>query len=164
MSDPNEYMSVEPAAADILVRAAKGDSEAQAELVDLCLYKIDVEQRSPSLGYAMAELAARLAAAHGDIRNRLRLAHVLIRASAHAYGVGAFEDGASHHAEAIALFNELADEGDEEAAHALNAIVEASPPEMVAFAGKLKRRSVPQGGGESPVTYWSDRADTCTKG
>lgn len=156
----DDYVLVEPAAADLLTRAAKGDVQAQSGLVDYCLAKIDSGEGFPSLGYAMAELAARLAAAHGDRLHRRRLAHVLILSTGHAYQVGDFGGGAAHQSEAIAILNELADEGDEQAAQELIGLVESSPPALVAFAGRLTRKAVMRGttNAAPAATYWSGNA------
>jgi hypothetical protein len=67
------------------------------------------------------------------------LADLLLRHARYSYDAGNFARGAGAHAEALAILNELADEGDEEAERQLLDAAEDSPPELVAFAAKMKR-------------------------
>ena len=134
-------MSANPKASVLLLRAAKGDADAQAGLADWCLEQA-TRTGHITQALAMAEFSARLAASQGAAEHRHSLARLLVRSSDHAFEIGDLHSGTSHRAEAIALLDELADEGNEEAAQEFIELVGDSPPELVAFAGRLRRREV----------------------
>lgn len=142
---------------DELIRLAScGSRDAQAALVEHGLYGVPDEIVSPSERLASVEWVARMAASHGWSNDRLRLAGILLlRAedmkvtspARHAEFLsealdilhdlaaqGVPEVGAA----LMVLLNELADEGNEAAAEALNEVAAQLGPAVVAEAKDLR--------------------------
>lgn len=138
MHDP-----VDQNTAEMITRAAKGDVDAQGTLADWAMQCAD--EKSAPFGHCahLAEAFARMAASHGGALDRLRLARALIYAAEDATNVADLHSAHSHQAEALALLNELADEGDDQAVHALQAAAESWPAAALASAARLRRLITP---------------------
>lgn len=143
--------------ADLIALAAVGDIEAQSALVDAALL---TAQRGVPVAEALcgAELIARMAASHGKVSDRMKLAGVLLLRAAsleqngdearrdvfHGEAVDvldalASEGVAAAGAALLTILNGMADDGSEPAGTLLNSVVDRLGPAVVAEARKLQK-------------------------
>ncbi len=140
-------MPVEPPAAvpipsdALLVRAARGDADAQAQLSDQCLDCAVAGEMTLSEGVGAAELWARMAATHGNPQHMLLLTGILLVRSAfisEGMILGTEADATHLHGEAVSLLSGCADHGSEEAAEFLNLVVEHAGPDVLNVAKAIR--------------------------
>ena len=125
--------------ADILTRAAKGDADAQSQMVQSTLQLIVDGKTSFPEGVRAAEWWARLAAVHGRHQDRMILASVLMYAAQVSIDQDEEEMSLLYQAEAILVLNDLADEGDEKAAMFIQRVTDELPPEATQLAMHVER-------------------------
>jgi len=128
--------------AEHLRLAATGDLPAQRAFVQLALEMIR-GGADPIWGYNGALIWARIAAAHGYPEDRQVLAGCLCGLAKTLSDNGSEDAAADVMIEAVAITDELADEGCEAAAGLLNQLVEILPP-RVAGQAKAFRESRPR--------------------
>jgi hypothetical protein len=123
----------------LLTRAAHGDADAQAQMVQATLALIAEGRTSFPEGVRAAEWWARLAAVHGRHNDRMILAGVLMYAA--QVSIDQEEEAMSllYQAEAMLVLNDLADEGDEKAALLIQRVAEELPPEASQLAMDVER-------------------------
>jgi hypothetical protein len=123
----------------LLTRAAHGDADAQAQMVQATLQLIAEGRTSFPEGVRAAEWWARLAAVHGRHNDRMILAGVLMYAA--QVSIDQEEEALSllYQAEAMLVLNDLADEGDEKAALLIQRVAEELPPEATLLAMDVER-------------------------
>jgi hypothetical protein len=123
----------------LLTRAARGDADAQAQMVQATLQLIAEGRTSFPEGVRAAEWWARLAAVHGRHNDRMILAGVLMYAA--QASIDQDEEALSllYQAEAMLVLNDLADEGDEKAALLIQRVAEELPPEASQLAMDVER-------------------------
>ena len=145
MHDPVDHDT-----AAMISRAAKGDPDAQGAIADWAMEMADKQAMPFGHCAHLAEAFARMAASHGRPDDRLRLGRALLYAAQDAGNVADRLSAQSHQAEALALFNELADEGHEDAEGLLQSAADLMSPGVIANAGRLRRANTP---GASFFTY-----------
>ena len=117
--------------------AATGDLGAQRGLVAFALDAVTNGAVSFARGVWQAEPIARMAASHGEPHDRKVLAALLFyMAQIEADNGGA--SGSTYQAEACAILNGLAIDGDDEAAAHLDAIAGEVGPQVLADAAALE--------------------------
>jgi len=125
--------------ADLLSRAACGDADAQAGMVDATLRLVIAGETAFGEGVRAAEWWARLAAVHGRPKDLMSLASVLMYAAQVAVDEGEDRRSIAYQAEAILVLNGLADDGDEEAGMFLQQTADLLPPESTLLAANVER-------------------------
>lgn len=141
MAKADDFMTMSMREAHMLDLAARGDAEAQMRLAQYCLDAAERDADFVSEAFPMAEMAARMASAHGARETRLFLSEVLNARACHFMKVGEIEMMAKYQAESLAILNELADQGDQEAEQLLLDQVETTIPEIVAIARRMRRKA-----------------------
>lgn len=121
--------------AEHLRLAAEGDLAAQRAFVQIGLEMVRNGSLDPVGGYKGALIWARIAAAHGFPEDRQVLAGCLCGLAKTISDEGAEEAAAEVMIEAVAITDELADEGCEMSADLINQFVQILPP-RVAIAAK----------------------------
>lgn len=116
---------------------------AQRAFVQIGLEMVRNGSLDPVGGYKGALIWARIAAAHGFPQDRQVLAGCLCGLAKTISDEGAEEAAAEVMIEAVAITDELADEGCEMSADLINQFVEILPPH-IASAAKVFRASRPQ--------------------
>lgn len=129
--------------AEHLRLAAQGDIEAQRGFVQVGLEMIRQGAMDPIGGYKGALIWARIAAAHGYPEDRQVLSGCLCGLAKAISESGDENAAAEVMIEAVAITDELADQGCEQSAHLINQFVEILPPH-VASAAKAFRSAQPQ--------------------
>lgn len=138
----------------LISRAALGDADAQGELVDMALKQAAASIAPLSQCAAIAEVMARMAASHGRREDQYRLVAALRLCSQAELSAGQLGRSLGYEAEALAILNELADAGDEEAADLIQLAGDALPPSVLHYAGQLRRRD------EDGISWLSTEATT----
>lgn len=131
---------IDPSEDAMLVSASRGDLSAFRQLVQLGLGAGISGQISPQHALWGVEMAARMAAAHGQDQDRMCLAGLLFSMSAVEQDMNE-SDGFAYEAEALAILNSLADEGNEAAADYLQQIAGLVKPEILTGANEIVRRA-----------------------
>ncbi|NIJ16498.1 hypothetical protein [Sphingobium vermicomposti] len=129
--------------AEHLRSAAMGDLPAQRAFVQIGLQMIGSGGVDPIWGYNGVLIWARIAAAHGYPEDRQVLAGCLCGLARTISENGSEEAATEVMVEAVAIADELADEGCELSAKVLNQLVEILPP-RVASEAKAFRDSRPR--------------------
>jgi len=124
----------------LIGRAGAGDVDAQASLVDLALRRAADSSAPISQCAAVAEVMARMAASHGRREDQYRLVAALRLASQAELAAGQLGVSLGYEAEALAILNEMADAGDEEAADLIQSTGDDLSPTVLYYAGQLRRR------------------------
>lgn len=127
--------------AGMMHRAARGARWAQAAMRGLAFEQFNRGVVSWSHAVYVAEVWARLAAAHGCADDRLKLAAALICASGVANDDGKRLDAIDYQAEALAILEDMARDGCEDAAQWLQATADAVTPEALQLAEAMLRES-----------------------
>jgi hypothetical protein len=123
----------------LLQQAARGDADAQAQMVQATLQLIAEGKTSFPEGVRAAEWWARLAAVHGRHNDRMILAGVLMYAAQVSIDQEEEEMSLLYQAEAMLVLNDLADEGDEKAALLIQRVAEELPPAATQLAMDVER-------------------------
>jgi hypothetical protein len=100
-----------PATADLLTRAAKGDVDAQAALVDHAYGMFAEGQVTFAHAVQVAEAWARLAAVHRRSRDLLVLAGVLMHSAQVSHDAGDEDTHLDHVCESVFVLDDLVDQG-----------------------------------------------------
>lgn len=124
-----------------IARAAVGDPDAQASLANAIIEAAETGSAAMAECVAMAELMGRMVAVHGRPGDKRILVQALLLASMYTAQIKNWDRTAAYEAEVIALLNELADEGDEEAGEMLQMAADVVPAELLTVAAKLRRRT-----------------------
>jgi hypothetical protein len=132
--------------ASLFDRAAAGDADAQSGLVQYSLDRIREGAVTFQHGVCVAEAFARMAAVHRRPADLMCLAGVLMYAAQVASDRGDAEDSMAHQAEAIAVLSDLADQGDEDAALAVQEVSAVLSPPAIIRAADLLRANRAQSG------------------
>lgn len=133
-------LTVLPNADDLLVAAAKGDRQAQAALVGHTIACADQGASSAGVCLGAAEVFARMAASHGRIEDRRRLSSVLLICASREARAGNFAADQTYQIEALALIDQLANEGDELSANHLVQYGAAFAPDILQLVAAAARR------------------------
>lgn len=136
-----EHEAVTEEQAAWLALAAAGDRDAQVLLLDQFIDSAEAGTAPLGECAAMAELMGRLLVTHGRAADQYALIRALRLASEYQMSVRNVVRAAGYEAEVVALLNEMADDGDEDAGSILQMAADALPPELLSFAGRLKPRA-----------------------
>jgi hypothetical protein len=124
----------------LMIEAAKGSREAQSALIDLTLDYLFVPEETCRRACMVAEVFARLAAAHGDPDDELRLAHLLFISAKVASNVGDQGDAERLAVDGLMICNRLADQGNDKALSMLVNISKDLTPYALGIAAEMCRR------------------------
>jgi hypothetical protein len=123
----------------LLQQAARGDVDAQAQMVQATLALIAEGKTTFPEGVRAAEWWARLAAVHGRHNDRMILAGVLMYAAQVSIDQEEEEMSLLYQAEALLVLNDLADDGDEKAALFAQCVADELPAEASELALYVER-------------------------
>lgn len=124
--------------AEQLRLAASGDIEAQRQFVQEGIDCIRNGQCDPVLGFNSVLIWARIAAARGDLQDRIMLAGCLCGAANLMRQEGHDQASDTLVAEAVVILERAADDGSEIGADCLNHLIDNLPPHVAAAAKMIK--------------------------
>ena len=135
MQTPPPMVQAEPVPHSKLFElSARGDKIAQGALAAEILLLGDQGHFRPLEAWGAVEVLARLAAVHGDPVDRRGLASVLFLRGEWEKQHGCAHRAINFQAEAVQILNQLADEGDEDAAATLNLAGSIAEPAAMELA------------------------------